>query len=170
VKYDFNLDRVVFPVYNHQSKLVGAVGRAIGDDPKKYHNYFGFKSTKAMGGEDQYETARKKALLVEGFMDLLTLSPLCSEFDFDVYCSWTSKLSSRHASHLISRYQKLLVWYDKDEAGDEGYKKVLSLCGNYIQIKRIITPSDPNSMGTEACRPVLKTQSVFSLFSHLGDV
>ena len=49
--YDPNRHRVVFPAYDQNGQLRGAVGRAIDKkDPRKYYNYFECQTGTFLGG------------------------------------------------------------------------------------------------------------------------
>ena len=68
--------RIMFPILNRSGKIIGFGGRALGDDPAKYLN--SPESELFHKGQHLYalnflENKKMKILLVEGYMDVISL-------------------------------------------------------------------------------------------------
>ncbi len=129
--YDVLRDRVVFPILSPLGDTLGFGGRVINnEDMPKYLNSSEsevFHKSRVLYG--LHETARyiryeNKAILVEGYMDLLVLYQHGIK---NVIATLGTALTSDHA-RLIKKYtDKVLVLFDGDKAGQEAARKSLPL-------------------------------------------
>ena len=118
--YDTFRGRIIFPIFSETGKIIGFGGRTIfnenpkylnsSDNPvfKKGFNLYGFNLTKSYIRETGY------AILVEGYMDLITLFQAGIK---NVVASLGTGLTENQI-HLIKRFSDdILIFYDSDDAG-----------------------------------------------------
>ncbi|MCD6220048.1 DNA primase [Candidatus Calescamantes bacterium] len=144
-------NRVMFPIFNLSGKVVGFGGRTLGEGEPKYLNSPEtpiFEKGKILYGLNisRGEIAKKKiAILVEGYMDLLSLY----QAGIENICASLGTSFTPHQASLIRRYaEKVIVLYDSDEAGQEASLRALeSLWSEGIKADVVILPSgnDPDS-------------------------
>ena len=119
--YDRFRSRIMFPIWNTSSKVVGFGGRVFAsDDPAKYMNspetplykksdiFYGLHSARESIREKKY------AILVEGYTDVIKLYQ--SGVHNCVAVSGTA-FSDRHASQMKRFCSRVLLAYDGDTAG-----------------------------------------------------
>ena len=119
--YDRFRSRIMFPIWNTSSKVVGFGGRVFAsDDPAKYMNspetplykksdiFYGLHSARESIREKKY------AILVEGYTDVIKLHQ--SGVHNCVAVSGTA-FSDRHASQMKRFCSRVLLAYDGDTAG-----------------------------------------------------
>lgn len=116
--YDKFWNRVIFPIMDVNSRVIGFGGRVMGDGKPKYLNSPEtkiFDKSRNLYGLHLARTSRKKYLIVcEGYMDVITMHQ--AGFT-NAVASLGTALTSGHAS-LLKRYtQEVLLLYDSDEAG-----------------------------------------------------
>lgn len=141
LRYDPSMERIVFPVRDSSNKLTGAVGRTIVDDPKRYHNYFGFEASKNLGGI-HYLIDRPNIIVVEGFFDLLNMKYHAGGFA-DIVCVFKSELSPIQIDLLLRIDKTIYIGFDNDSAGNKGYTKARSHLSRYTYgVKRMLPPPD----------------------------
>lgn len=135
IRFDERASRVVFPVRDKQSNLVGAVGRTIRDAHPRYWNYFGFAAGQTLGGVQQ-ATGGTTLIIVEGFFDLLNCYPWLSDINASVVCTWRADVSEDQATMISGLDKSIQFWYDQDTAGHRGYASAMTLLGDDYSIKR----------------------------------
>lgn len=129
--YPYFRERIIFPIYNVQSKVIGFGGRAItnGIEPKylnspdnaifhKGENLFGLNLAKNEVGKD------RELIIVEGYMDVLTL------FKHSIrYASATlgTAFTQNHIMLLKKFMDKLYLCFDNDYAGRIATKRALEI-------------------------------------------
>ncbi len=143
-------DRVIFPIFNLSGKVIGFGGRIIGEGEPKYLNSPEtplFEKGKILYGLNisrQEILSEKTGILVEGYMDLLSLYQGGIR---NVFASLGTSFTSYQTS-LIKRYaDKVIILYDPDEAGKDAALRALeSLWNEGIKGKVAILPSgkDPD--------------------------
>ena len=119
--YDAFRNRLMFPIFSASGRVVGFGGRALSDeDQPKYLNSpeapIYHKSQEVYGIYQAREAIRRsgKALVVEGYMDLLSLYQNGVE---NVVATCGTALTRDHA-RLLARYtQEVTLVYDSDTAG-----------------------------------------------------
>ncbi len=111
-------NRVIFPIMDVNSKVIGFGGRVLGDAKPKYLNspetpVFD-KSRNLYGLNFARKTGKKVLLLCEGYMDVIALHQ--AGFTNSV-ASLGTALTTRHAA-LLKRYtDEVILTYDSDDAG-----------------------------------------------------
>ena len=120
--YDSFRNRVIFPIYNTNSQIVGFGGRIIEKNTNlpKYLNSpdspIFKKGNELFGIKHQGENIRKKgfAMLMEGYLDVLTAQKNGFE---NAVASLGTALTEEQAQLLKKYTDKILISYDNDEAG-----------------------------------------------------
>ena len=120
--YDSFRNRVIFPIYNINSQIVGFGGRIIEKNTNlpKYLNSpdspIFKKGNELFGIKHQGENIRKKgfAMLMEGYLDVLTAQKNGFE---NAIASLGTALTEEQAQLLKKYTDKILISYDNDEAG-----------------------------------------------------
>lgn len=120
--YDTFRNRVMFPIYNPQNKIVGFGGRIIEKetDLPKYLNSADsvvFKKGKELFGlKNRGEAIKRKgfAILMEGYLDVLTVK----RYGFETAVASLGTAFTEEQASLLKRYTKnIIIAYDNDEAG-----------------------------------------------------
>lgn len=155
--YDRFRNRIIFPIVDVDSKVVGFGGRVIdGEDSPKYINspeseiyhkrsiFFGLDKSK------DFIRRTEKAIIVEGYMDYLSLYAAGIK---NVVATLGTSLTQEH-SLLLRRYtDKVAIVFDGDKSGEDA-----SIRGLEVFLKVGITPSivvlpqehDPDSFTTKS--------------------
>jgi len=124
--------RLIFPIVDHQSRVVGFGGRLLDSNSQaaKYVNSeesLLFNKRKLLYGLVYAKMAikqKKYILLVEGYMDVI----MCSQFGFDnvVACMGTSLTVDQ--INLIKRFtDRVVIMFDNDNAGQVATKRSIEL-------------------------------------------
>ena len=116
--FDKFWNRVMFPIMDVNSRVIGFGGRVMGDGEPKYLNSPEtkiFEKSRNLYGLNYARTARKGyMLLCEGYMDVIALHQ--AGFT-NAVASLGTALTERHAS-LLKRYtDTVILTYDSDGAG-----------------------------------------------------
>ena len=118
--YDKFRNRVIFPIFNTQNKIIGFGGRAIGDSKPKYLNsaesdiFLKKNNLYAMNLAKTSIQDENTVLIVEGYMDVISLHQAGIT---NVVASLGTALTDNQAK-LLSRYSKnVILSYDSDNAG-----------------------------------------------------
>lgn len=116
--YDKFWNRVIFPIMDVNSRVIGFGGRVMGDGKPKYLNSPEtaiFDKSRNLYGLHVARTSRRNYLILcEGYMDVIAMHQ--AGFT-NAVASLGTALTSGHAS-LLKRYTKeVLLLYDSDEAG-----------------------------------------------------
>lgn len=156
--YDKFWNRVMFPIMDANSRVIGFGGRVMGDAKPKYLNSpetLIFDKSRNLYGLNRARTSRKSYfLLCEGYMDVISLHQ--AGFTNAVASLGTS-LTQGHAS-LIKRYvNEVYLTYDSDEAGTKAALRavpILKDAGITARIIRMEPYKDPDefikNLGAEA--------------------
>ena len=156
--YDKFWNRVMFPIMDANSKVIGFGGRVMGDGQPKYLNSpetIIFDKSRNLYGLNRARTFRKPYfLLCEGYMDVISLHQ--AGFG-NAVASLGTALTSGHAS-LIRRYvEEVYLTYDSDEAGTKAALRaapILKEAGITARVIRMEPYKDPDefikNLGAEA--------------------
>ena len=156
--YDKFWNRVIFPIMDVNSRVIGFGGRVMGDGKPKYLNSPEtkiFDKSRNLYGLHIARTTRQKYLIVcEGYMDVITMHQ--AGFT-NAVASLGTALTSGHAS-LLKRYtQEVLLLYDSDEAGIRAALRgipILRDAGVATRVVNLAPYKDPDefikAMGAEA--------------------
>ncbi len=124
-------NRVMFPIMDANSRVIGFGGRVMGDGEPKYLNSpetpLFDKSRNLYGLNLARKTRRSYFLLCEGYMDVISLHQ--AGLDCAV-ASLGTALTQGHAS-LIKRYvSEVVLTFDSDGAGQRAARKAIPLLQN----------------------------------------
>lgn len=156
--YDKFWNRVMFPIMDANSRVIGFGGRVMGDGKPKYLNSpetIVFDKSRNLYGLHRARTSRKSYFLIcEGYMDVIALHQ--AGFT-NAVASLGTALTSGHAS-LIKRYvNEVYLTYDSDEAGTRAALRaipILKEAGITAKIIRMDPYKDPDefikNLGAEA--------------------
>lgn len=151
-------NRVMFPIMDSNSRVIGFGGRVIGDAKPKYLNSpetMIFDKSRNLYGLNRARSSRKPYfLLCEGYMDVISLHQ--AGFS-NAVASLGTALTPGHAS-LIKRYVKeVYLTYDSDEAGTKAALRAMPILkdvGITARIIRMEPYKDPDEfikhLGAEA--------------------
>ena len=151
-------NRVMFPIMDVNSRVIGFGGRVMGDAKPKYLNSpetLIFDKSRNLYGLNRARSTRKPYfLLCEGYMDVISLHQ--AGFT-NAVASLGTALTPGHAS-LIKRYVKeVYLTYDSDEAGTEAALRAIPILkdvGITAKIIRMEPYKDPDefikNLGAEA--------------------
>lgn len=147
--YDRFRNRIVFPVFNYNGKVIGFGGRVLDDSKPKYLNSpetFVFKKGTNLYG---LNFALKKGnidsfIIVEGYMDCISLH------QYEIYnavASLGTALTVNQAK-LLKRYtNKIIISYDADAAGQTATIRGLEILKNQgFEVNVLVVPKgkDPD--------------------------
>ena len=121
-------NRVMFPIIDANSRVIGFGGRVLGDGLPKYVNSpetAVFDKSRNLYGLNFAKRSKQDFFLVcEGYMDVITLHK--SGFE-NAVASLGTALTNLHVK-LISRYtKKVVLTYDSDKAGINAAKRAIPL-------------------------------------------
>jgi DNA primase len=149
--YDRFRNRIMFPIRDVESKVVGFGGRILKGDGPKYMNspesevYHKGSVLYGLDKARDYIRRSEKAIVVEGYMDFLSLYRAGIK---NVVATLGTSLTHDHAT-LLKRYtDKVIIIFDEDEAGIKAALKVLDVfLEERLSLLRVALPEgdDPDS-------------------------
>ncbi len=172
--YDRLRNRVIFPIFDVQGRVIGFGGRVLGDGEPKYLNSPEtslFDKSRCLYGLNWAKTAisdRGQVMVVEGYTDCLSL--MCAGIEWVVATLGTA-LTEEHV-RLLKRYADTAVLvYDGDEAGIRAAERALEVfLAREMEVKVVLIPGgqDPaDFVGKEGGEAFLKlvegAEGVFDL-------
>jgi len=156
--YDRFRGRIIFPVFNLNSQVIGFGGRIFNRDDKEEAKYINTPSTilynksQVLYGLDKAsKEIRKKdaCLLVEGYMDVIMTSQIGLE---NVVATSGTALTPSHL-RILKRYSNnLLTAFDMDVAGDSATKRGINMAQNFgfnIRVVEMPQETDPAEIALE---------------------
>ena len=183
--YDRFRDRLMFPIHNAKSIIIGFGGRALSDEDKpKYLNSSQssiFDKSLELYGLDLARKHSKKIdylLVVEGYMDVVALH--CAGLTSCVATLGTAT-TAQHIKTLSRNTQLIVFCFDGDKAGFnagiKALKTILSLMTNNLSVKFLFLPDgeDPDSLIKKEGKDKFDARIAKAvplsnfLFSHLKD-
>lgn len=126
--YDKFWNRVIFPIMDVNSRVIGFGGRVMGDGKPKYLNSPEtpiFDKSRNLYGLNVARTSRKKNILVcEGYMDVISLHQAGFR---NAVASLGTALTTQHAG-LLKRYtDEVVLTYDSDDAGTRAAMRAIPI-------------------------------------------
>lgn len=158
--YDKFWNRVMFPILDVNSRVVGFGGRVMGDGEPKYLNSpetMIFDKSRNLYGLNYARTSRERYLLIcEGYMDVIAMHQ--AGFT-NAVASLGTAFTSQHAA-LLKRYTDTVVLtYDSDGAGTKAAVRaipILKEVGISARVLSLKPYKDPDefikNLGTDAFR------------------
>lgn len=128
--YDRFRDRVMFPICDEQSRVVGFGGRVIDDSTPKYLNSpetAVYAKRRVLYGLNRAKDAcrsEKTVFIVEGYLDLIALH---QHGILNAVATLGTALSPDHIRLLARLANHLVLVYDSDEAGIRSAKRCIDL-------------------------------------------
>lgn len=162
--FDKFWNRVIFPIMDVNSRVIGFGGRVMGEGKPKYLNspetLVFDKSRNLYGLHNARRTRKSYFLLCEGYMDVISLHQ--AGFT-NAVASLGTAFTSGHAN-LIKRYVKeVYLTYDSDEAGTKAALRafpILREVGITAKVIRMEPYKDPDefikNLGAEAFEERIK--------------
>ena len=159
-KYDRFRNRVMFPVFDYQGRVIGFGGRVLDDSKPKYLNSpetLVFQKGTNLYGLNfalKHNMSERYFVIVEGYMDLISLHQYGIT---NVVASLGTALTINQA-RLLKRYaDKVIISYDADMAGQMATLRgleILRTAGFDVRVLNIPQGKDPDeyvrSNGKEA--------------------
>ncbi|WP_088011007.1 DNA primase [Gottfriedia acidiceleris] len=148
--YDRFRNRLIFPIHNHQGKIVAFSGRIMGEGSPKYLNSPEssiFHKGKLLYQFYQAKNVMRKqnrAILMEGFADVI------SSFKagvHDAVATMGTSLTEDQAKALKTTVDQIIICYDSDQAGinaTEKAAKILQKEGFTIKVAQMPDGLDPD--------------------------
>lgn len=156
--YDKFFNRVMFPIMDVNSRVIGFGGRVMGEGEPKYLNSPEtkvFDKSRNLYGLNIARTSRKSyMILCEGYMDVISLHQ--AGFS-NAVASLGTAFTSGHAS-LLKRYtEEVVLSYDSDGAGVKAALRAIPICkevGLRVKVLNMKPYKDPDefikNLGEEA--------------------
>lgn len=162
--YDRFRNRIIFPIIDTKGRIIGFGGRVIDENKPKYLNSketIVFNKGSSLYGLNliKKHSDRKKILLVEGYMDVISLS--ANGINFAVASLGTALTEDQ--GKLLKRYGKeVYISFDSDTAGiNASLKAIDTLLKEDVKPKIILLPKgmDPDDYINEF--GLIKFQGLF---------
>lgn len=165
--YDSFRGRVMVPIIDVRGNVVAFGGRVLDDSKPKYINSADTpvykKSLGVFGLNFAKNTKEKNLLLVEGYMDAISLHQ--AGFDNAIACLGTALTGEM--AHLLMRYtEEVLLSYDADEAGQKATRRAIEVfasIGAKVRVVKLSGGKDPDEIlrnyGAERFRSLLSGAS-----------
>mgnify|MGYP002822487793 CR=1 FL=1 len=129
--YDRFRHRLMFPIHDHQGKLVAFGGRTLGEDDAKYINSaegpLYHKSSVLYGFHHAKESIRetKRVIIVEGYFDVLACHRVGAA---NVVAACGTALTQEHAKLLKRHAETVILCLDQDTAGYQASDRAFHIC------------------------------------------
>ena len=164
--YDKFRNRLMFPIFDSSSRVIGFGGRTLGDDPAKYMNSPAtviFDKSNCVYALDKARhemVSTGTVVIVEGYTDVI----MAHRFECkNVVATLGTSLTAGHA-RLLRRFAKdIVLIFDSDIAGATAAERALEIClGAKIDIRLASVPQgkDPCdyllAVGADGFRDVIK--------------
>lgn len=132
----FNLlrHRVIFPIRNHQGRVVGFAGRTLGDDTPKYINSSEspvFQKQHILYGFYEARQQRPESyLMVEGYMDVIALHQAGI---YGAVAPMGTAANTQQIERLLRYHDSLTLCFDGDDAGQHAAWRTLEIAAPVLQ-------------------------------------
>lgn len=123
-----------YPMRDNAGRVLGVVTRdTTGERQQKYKYPFGVSTSDYL--IDYHRVCSPVVVLVEGMADVAAVHEAGYPVALGCYRAGLSKAQVR----LLTKYEprRILVAYDQDKAGDEGYTKVQAALGSEFPVERM---------------------------------
>jgi len=148
--YDLFFDRIIFPIFDVQSRVIGFGGRVLGEREPKYLNspetpvFNKGRTLYALNFARESIQKKNQIIILEGYTDVLS----CHQYGIgNCVATLGTALTEAHVS-VISRYaEEVVMVYDADTAGVKATLRGLDmLIGSGLKVRVVSLPqgSDPD--------------------------
>jgi DNA primase len=160
--YDRFRDRLMFPIWDRQGRVVAFGGRATGDAIPKYLNspetplFRKSRTIYALHLAKERMMAERTALLLEGYMDVVAAHQ--AGFTHAIASMGTS-LTEEQIGILSRLVSRVIVVYDSDSAGIEAAKRAAEILQQHnmeVLVARLPDGEDPDSLLRRLGAPALQ--------------
>lgn len=141
-------NRLMFPIFDPQGRVVGFGGRIIGKGEPKYLNSpetVLFSKSRNLYGLNFAKAAKKKELiLVEGYMDMISLYQAGFH---NVVAALGTAFNQEHARTLKKYAEEIILLYDSDEAGTNAALRAIPVLvqnGFRVKVTQVPDGKDPD--------------------------
>ncbi len=169
--YDFFRNRIMIPIHDSLGRLIAFGGRTTDDHPAKYKNSANtplFEKSHILFNFHRAKEAiklKKRALLVEGYMDALCLA--AGGFA-ETVASMGTAFSHKQLQNLAQITDNLIVLFDGDEAGHKASLDMIDLVLEFtdlnVKVARLPSGVDPDQFlrthGADALEEFLQKESL----------
>lgn len=147
--YDKFRNRIMFPIFDYRGNVIGFGGRVLDNSNPKYLNSpesIVFNKSENLYGINfcKKEIKNKTVILVEGYMDLISLFQYGIK---NVLASLGTSLTKGQAQ-LIRRYaDTVIISYDKDDAGIKATLRAIDILINFginVRVLDLESSKDPD--------------------------
>ena len=150
--YDRFRDRLMFPIWDRQGRVIAFGGRAMGDAQPKYLNspetplFRKSRTIYALHLAKERMMTERTALLLEGYMDVVAAHQ--AGFTHAIATMGTA-LTDEQIGILSRLVSRVIVVYDSDSAGVEAAKRAAEVLQQHeieVLIARLPDGEDPDSL------------------------
>ena len=156
---DYFRDRIIFPIFNLQGKIIAFGGRVMDDKLPKYLNspetpvYYKAKNLYGLFQAKQSIRQKNQVIIMEGYTDVL----IAHQFGFDnAVASLGTALTGQQISLLKRFADEILIAFDSDSAGKSATLRSLGLvkkAGLAVKIVYLPPDSDPADIILQKGKP-----------------
>jgi DNA primase len=166
------IDRITFPIFSTNNKIIAFGGRTISNHPAKYINYTNtkiFNKSKTFYGLNfarEKVLRKKEIIIVEGYMDVIMLHQAGYS---NAVATLGTALTHEHLPILNKLNSKIIIAYDGDSAGINAAIKASTLLaqngfeGGAVIFKEGLDPADMIK-NNENLNPVFENNTPFIEF------
>jgi len=130
-------ERILFPVYTPDKKLVGFTGRATSNKVElRVRDYHGLKKEAVLLGSHLVEPSDPVIVLCEGLFDLARLL----EYGYSAVAALHAGLTDRQLRVLTNLGLPVLLMFDNDHAGHEATEKAAKLLTPLLPVSAVRYP------------------------------
>lgn len=152
--YDAYRDRIMFPVHDHQGRIIGFGGRSAPDAGKETPKYINSKASPIYRKEEalyglyqgQQEIRKQgQAIIVEGYFDVLMMHQAGA---INTVATCGTAITHGHANKLKRMCSRVLLMLDSDKAGIKAMLKsvdILVMAGLTVDVCQLPNGHDPDS-------------------------
>lgn len=140
--------RLMFPIFDVQSRVIGFGGRILGRGEPKYLNspetLIFSKSNNLYGLNFARQAHKREMILVEGYMDMFTIYQAGFH---NVVASLGTAFNDKHASVLKRFADEVIILYDSDEAGERAALRAIDVLvkkGFEVKVLQVPNGKDPD--------------------------
>lgn len=129
--YDRFRNRIMFPIHDHQGKIVAFGGRTLGEDDAKYINSSEgplYRKSAVLYGYHYAKDAirdQKKVVMVEGYFDVVACHRVGVE---NVVAVSGTALTEEHVQLIKRSAETVVLCLDQDTAGQAAAERAFTLC------------------------------------------